>query len=202
MMIISQFIETYWNYYLLLEEKFLNTLKYVELHENNFDTYSNEYASLICTIGAELDSVFKAFCCFKQTDYKTIKDYGNYIKTHYPRVLTLQVKVREKGILISPLDIKQNVINNSKTLFWWQAYDNIKHSRSKNEKDGNLRNTLYLLATLYLLEMFYMSKKLAGSTYIPLNDSKLFALIENYDDLLRADEICKPINGTPTAKDF
>lgn len=54
--------EEYWQYYLLLEGKFVNTLQYVELRKFNYWTFSQEYELLIQAIGAELDSVFKMFC--------------------------------------------------------------------------------------------------------------------------------------------
>ena len=94
-----------------------------------------------------------------------------------------QIKIKEKRILLSPFDSSRNIPNNSKTLFWWQAYDNLKHSRHLNKQDGNLKNTLYLLSSLYLLEMFYMKRKLVKVSYVPINDSKLFTLIENTNDL-------------------
>ena len=184
---VFKFIEDYWNYYLLLEKKFLDTLSYVELHEDNFDTFSNEYANQIYSIGAELDSLFKVFCHFKENDYKTFKDYGKYIMQNYPEILTFKVKIKEKKMLLSPFNYDKNKINNSKTLFWWQAYDNLKHSRHLNKQDGNLKNTLYILSALYLLEMFYMKKKLVTVSYVPINDSKLFTLIESDRDLFNVD---------------
>lgn len=49
-------------YYLMLEKKFINTTMYVEVSTLNYSTFSNEYASLLQLIGAELDSFFKAYC--------------------------------------------------------------------------------------------------------------------------------------------
>lgn len=40
----ATFMNKYWRYYLLLEKKFIDTLNYVELAEENFSTYSVEYA--------------------------------------------------------------------------------------------------------------------------------------------------------------
>lgn len=76
----KEFIREYWNYYLLLENKFLNTLNYVELSDEkdkkdekdkndnyyNYSTFSKEYMSQIYTIGAEIDTVLKVICGFNQ----------------------------------------------------------------------------------------------------------------------------------------
>ena len=59
MLTYDELSRNYWRYYLLLEDKFLQTLHYVELTEDNFFTYSIEYAYLIQSIGSELDSFFQ-----------------------------------------------------------------------------------------------------------------------------------------------
>ena len=37
------FMRDYWAYYLMLEDKFIDTTNYVTLAEDNYGTYSNEY---------------------------------------------------------------------------------------------------------------------------------------------------------------
>ena len=68
--------QNHWKYYLMLEKRFVESIEFVELHEDNFDAFSNGYALLIQAIGAELDTVFKEFCGFNTTDRKTVADYG------------------------------------------------------------------------------------------------------------------------------
>ena len=55
----EEFLNNYWAYYLMLEDRFVHTLNYVELSQDNEDVYSNEYAAIIHIIGAEIDSFFK-----------------------------------------------------------------------------------------------------------------------------------------------
>lgn len=64
----QEFLNDYWGYYLMLEKKLINTFNYVELSTSNYSTFSNEYASLIQSIGAELDSFFKLYCSFNFND--------------------------------------------------------------------------------------------------------------------------------------
>ena len=71
--------QNHWKYYLMLEKRFVESIEFVELHEDNFDAFSNGYALLIQAIGAELDTVFKEFCGFNTTDRKTVADYAQYI---------------------------------------------------------------------------------------------------------------------------
>ncbi|GDY88521.1 hypothetical protein MCC01971_01390 [Bifidobacteriaceae bacterium MCC01971] len=54
--------QKHWRYYLMLEKRFIESMEYVELHQDNYNTFSNGYALLLQAIGAELDTVFKEFC--------------------------------------------------------------------------------------------------------------------------------------------
>ena len=85
MMTRKELNQKHWKYYLMLENRFIESIEYAELHENNFNTFSNGYALLIQVIGAELDTVFKEFCEFNTSDRKTIADYAQYILTSKPR---------------------------------------------------------------------------------------------------------------------
>lgn len=62
MMTRDELLNKYWKYYLLLEKEFIFTLDYAELNQANFNTFSNRYAVLIQSVGAELDNFFKVFC--------------------------------------------------------------------------------------------------------------------------------------------
>ena len=39
--------QNHWKYYLMLEKRFVESIEFVELHEDNFDAFSNGYALLI-----------------------------------------------------------------------------------------------------------------------------------------------------------
>ena len=78
--------QNHWKYYLMLEKRFVESIEFVELHEDNFDAFSNGYALLIQAIGAELDTVFKEFYGFNTTDRKTVADYAQYILTNTPDI--------------------------------------------------------------------------------------------------------------------
>ena len=38
--------QNHWKYYLMLEKRFVESIEFVELHEDNFDAFSNGYAHL------------------------------------------------------------------------------------------------------------------------------------------------------------
>ena len=94
--------QNHWKYYLMLEKHFVESIEFVELHEDNFDAFSNGYALLIQAIGAELDTVFKELCSFNTTDRKTIADYAQHILTNIPDIKNQKISVQEYDIEIQP----------------------------------------------------------------------------------------------------
>ena len=90
--------QNHWKYYLMLEKRFVESIEFIELHEDNFDAFSNGYALLIQAIGAELDTVFKEFCGFNTTDRKTIADYAQHILTNTPDIKKTKKSVYKSTI--------------------------------------------------------------------------------------------------------
>lgn len=177
-MTVIEFEQNYWRYYRILEDKFRNTLSYVELSQNNFSTYSNEYAHLIQTTGAELDSFFKIYCGLAATDKKTIADYAVVVLSDWPDINN-QI-VRAENIALQPFN-GWDVARAKQSLSWWEAFDNLKHSRVANIKQASLENAINILAALYMLEMKF-HKKLADTTYTPdvINDKSRIFMLNNW----------------------
>lgn len=49
------------DYYLVLERDLVNSFYFVELSNDNFSTYSVEFAKMLLSICSEFDSVFKDY---------------------------------------------------------------------------------------------------------------------------------------------
>lgn len=183
----EEFLRNYWAYYLLLEEKFIHTLNYVELAKENFGTYSNEYAALIQMIGAELDSFFKVYCASELSNHMgkrpkklNIIGYRECIKKIYPDIAKQIVEVRSANIKFYPYKTWQVCAskNNQKPLPWWKAFTSVKHDRANNKSVACQKNALYILGALYLLEMNYLKRNADEnrSKDIPDEESNLFLL--------------------------
>lgn len=196
-MIRSEFMQNYWRYYLMLEKKFINTLTYVELSEQNYNTYSNEYAHLLQAIGAELDAFFKVYCNFNPTDRKNITNYANFVLLDYPEITTQRIDVQGYQLSFVPFD-GWDASRAAQSLAWWESFDLIKHSRVVNKTDASLKNVMYMLGALYLLEMKYLEKITRGTDDIDIPDgeSTIFVL-ENwpYRHAALGSMVAKMING-------
>ncbi len=170
----DEFVATYWKYYLILEQHFEESEKYVEFSVDNYATYSMQFISCLMETGAELDGVMKSICGFSPDDRKTIQDYAPKILGKYPDINTKEVIVR--GNAIMPFK-GWTITQPAQSLEWWKAYNSVKHGRSNNYKKANLKNVLYALAALFLLEM-YRIQELADDSKeemdIPDKASKLF----------------------------
>ena len=79
----------------MLEEKFVKTTKFVELDESNYNAFQNEYASLLQTIGSELDLFFKIFCGFDQSNRITINCYADNIFGNYNNITSQEIVVNK-----------------------------------------------------------------------------------------------------------
>ncbi len=179
-MLRDEFVKIYWRYYLVLEEHFHKIEKYVEFTEDNYSTYSMEFISCLMEIGSEIDGVMKNICGFSATARKTINDYISDILEKYPDIREKEVLVRNMVIL--PFQ-GWSIEEPAKSLEWWQAYNNVKHGRSENYQQANLKNVIHALAALFLLEM-YRIKEIANIDQemdIPEKESEIFR-IKNWEN--------------------
>lgn len=162
----------------MLEKKFVETTMYVEVDEDNYATYSNEYASLLQIIGAELDSFFKIYCGYGVDDArKTITDYAQFILAGYPDIKNQEVEVIVGDVVVKPFD-NWDATRAGQSLAWWTAFTNIKHNRTGNKKDASLESVLNILSALFLLEMKYLKIISAEQNEpdIPDEESSIFTL--------------------------
>ena len=183
-MTTNELTQKHWNYYLMLEQKLLETRNYVEFCKKNFNTSSNEFCLLIISIGAELDNFLKTFCKIavraRNDRANNMKKYSAYLSQHYSKIVTEEITVMNTDPIITlfPFDS----LNSSKQLLWWDAYNAVKHNRYKSFKDAKLINAITILSALYLLEMkmfkeiYQHSRNKTHAVDCPLNQSKLFKL--------------------------
>ena len=158
--VLDNFGKIYWSYYLMLERKFIETFDYIELDEINANAYSKNFLALLLNVGAEVDNFFKTICedVYKDPVEKrsTITTYAHMIFfTDLLKIKNAQVKIIGIDKPICPFE-NWDLNNPSTSLKWWDAYNNIKHNRLKNERFASQNNALYALSGLFLLEWRYI----------------------------------------------
>lgn len=195
------FLQNYWNYYLVLENRFINAVNYVALNSDNYNTYSFEFVNLILLIGSELDVTMKYLSGISEGDRASIQKYADKILVEYPEILTREIKIQGMADTCKPFE-GWNVDHPADSLVGWNAYNSVKHGRVSNLKEAKLINVLNLLACLYVIEN-YVLKDVAEENDdidIPDQDSKLFVLkdwkrkyISSADIVLKQTETGEPI---------
>lgn len=187
----DDFCRQHWKYYLILEQDFLATERFVSFdlgddylydtatHKNleNSQVYSVEFVKQYQTICSEVDVIMKSICTELGQSADCIHDYAKHILTQWPDLI--KQKVQLEDFQLQPF---MNWIYNStkkSTLDWWVPYNNIKHERIVNFKQANLKNVLNALAGLYILEL-YLVKYIGDRDKeidVPDDRSKLFEIV-------------------------
>lgn len=186
----KEFICNYWKYYCILEEEFVELIKYIDLRKNNFNTTSDIIIKQLQSVCSEFEIICKEFADIDMKDKKTnIKDYYQGIAKNTKTILEelkidkiqdLHINIRKtKNMVIYPFkDWKKE---KPWELFWWKNYNNVKHSRTVNYESGNFESLLNALGALYFLErvlvrkIYYQTKEMD----IPDSQSAVF-YIENF----------------------
>ena len=168
----KEFLQRYWNYFLILEKDFLATERYLAIDTLNFKAYSNEYIKLYQTVCSEIDVIAKSYCGALGTKAKNINEYCQCITINNTDFTNRTVRLGEKSIDLQPWKnwlFTTEIQSDGKTKVsfispdWWTKYNKVKHSRTtKNQETGlpyyklaNQENVLNSLAALYQLEIYY-----------------------------------------------
>jgi len=173
----------YWRYFLSIEDDFIKTLRYVDLSNDNYKTYSIEYTRLLISACAEIETMLKLLC--KTTGSNCEKYNISKLKRKlYEHEFGL---MHEAGVNLSNYEIDEIIPfaswekDDSKGKLvnpeWWKAYNSIKHDRDDRFKEANLENVIYAIAGLFIVEMYYYEKK----KVVPSPKPKLFGLEYFYE---------------------
>ncbi|MCC8088630.1 MAG: hypothetical protein LIO79_05125, partial [Rikenellaceae bacterium] len=173
-----QFIKSYWEYYLELEDEFLDTKRFVEFDRSNAKSYSIEYLKLYQAVCSEIDVVGKEIAVavnplFKIDKYTDIKKWGYEVQQQFPTL-------KETVVIFNDMDSVQpfkdweyekyttvdkngkkrtglRIKDKKETITWWRNYNEIKHRRiglvegTKNFQLANQRNLIQALSALFIL---------------------------------------------------
>lgn len=160
-----------WDYYLMLENQFIDTFKYIEPDKNNINTFSKVYNQLLLSIGSEIDILLKELCKIKDdTRVNNIEQYREVLKD-YKNFSNEGCKyVYDSEIIYPWINFKKG-----KSPDWWRAYNNLKHNRLEDKyfKLGNYKNVTQALAGLFVICRVLYSNFFP---YEPSNKSKIFKM--------------------------
>lgn len=193
-MTTNDFVNYYWNYYLILENDLLYTKRYLEVDQLNNKAYSTEYLKQYQNICSEIDVVLKQYCKELQNDFNgdKINRYCDCINSKDNRMINEEVSINRNTtltpwrdwVITSKPEDKQIISNNPN---WWTIYNKIKHNRTSVDEESGLQyyklanqeNIYNALAGLFVVEMEcyrLITTKNGGDDYYPNIESTIFEM--------------------------
>jgi hypothetical protein len=177
---ITQFIKSYWDYYLELEAQLIETKRYVEFSDDNKETYSLEYLKLFQAVCSEIDVVGKEIakkfnpnfnvdksCTIMKWGFElqkqlgAIKDelvlFNTEVELHPFQNWQYEMVPNKNGnYYLRMVGGDNNVIK------WWKDYNGVKHQRvGLVENNGkfhlaNQKNLILAFSALFLMESMFI----------------------------------------------
>jgi hypothetical protein len=146
--------------YNIIEDDFNKFLSYIPLEEDLIDeVYSPRLADIIIRLGREIENFFKAWLDSPYSDmYQNVESCRNGrrmmsdLKIFFEPITKLslnEVYVKNLGYSIYPFEDFSK--SGERLPYWWTLYNNQKHKAYENRKYATIRNTLYPLAALFVL---------------------------------------------------
>ncbi len=199
---LKLFIKSYWEYFLELEEQFIETKRFVEFDSANAKAYSIEYLKLYQAVCSEIDVVGKEIAIAVNPSFKikyntNIQKWGYEIQQKFSDLKNTTVIFNEEKIIVPfknweyerhiKTDINGKdkttlcIKDNKETITWWRNYNKIKHRRiglvegTKNFQLANQSNLIQAFAALFVLEITYINS-FPSHTSCNIGNSLLFKI--------------------------
>lgn len=144
----------HWNYYLAIENDFEKISRYIEFTEANNNTFSIELARIIMASSQEIDGIMKKLCNLLDSNLtaENINHYKEIIKANLIDLTHERVYIPRFGMSSEPWENWRVSDNNPD---WWRANNNIKHDRTQNLGDANLKNAFNAVGALLITTLYY-----------------------------------------------
>lgn len=183
---VNEFLESHWNYFISIENEFIELEKIIPIDSVNKNTFSLNYLKLLFTICSEFDVLFKEVLKFNEYEGRpkdwSIITYKDFINERCPNFLN-EIILYKNDNECCPFEDWVN----SNELNWWKVYNRCKHHRVEeydnliNYKWANQENVLLAFAALFQLEMYFFaditkSNPIDYELRVPYPPSKIFKI--------------------------
>ena len=174
----------HWQYFLVLDRDIETVSRYVEISQDNYDTYSIQFVRLLLSACSEIDVVAKILSKQVDTHFKPsgnfpgIFDYQRTITKRFPKFHTTNILIPKYGITLTPWH-KWSLANTPP--IWWSCHNKVKHQRDTHYKQANLKNTINAVAGLFVMVLYlYASSHPNGLSYDAVSHPRVFDVPDNY----------------------
>lgn len=159
------FSRSYWNYYIELEKRMLETRRFVEFDVNNHKTFSSNFLMLFQSVCSEIDVVGKEIAAYFNEQFEH-EDGKKPINRWWYEIQDNLIDINREIVFADSFPLKpwerfrvaqkistqtrngqQVAVTNYNlqpktdgveyaTPKWWNAYNKVKHKRLKNDAEG------------------------------------------------------------------
>ena len=154
----------YWPVFKNIESEINNLMFNIHFDDSQLNVYSSKISDLILRASTEIESLSKELY---HKHGGVPKDKLSYDKDCLS-YLNKKWNIEKKQVIISSYNcfftintiepFRKNIISNftkKLTYGWNNAYQNLKHDRSKSLEFGSVRNLLDVVAALFILNIYY-----------------------------------------------
>lgn len=178
----------YWSVYKNLEKEFLELANFIHICDDQLDIYSMHIADLIVRCAIEIEAISKELYKSLGGNMSPVDNDGNprdlYFDTDCLNLLEQHWKLSKKKITVSAATVYLTKPENTVILplhkaykrgtsgsKWKQAYQAVKHDRKESLKSATIKNLLYALGALYILNLYYKDERIdIGRVYLGDNN--------------------------------
>ena len=190
---IAQEYNLYWPVYQNIENELLSMTNYIRFDDKQLDVYSDKLLELLLRTWVEIEAISKEL--YLNNGGKVIKPeskmyFDKVCLKHLEEKWCLSEKIvqivntnmyfSQDNLILCPLEKAYEFGDTASE--WKQAYQSIKHNRSQNYSQGNLKNCIKSLAALYLLNIYYKNESIKLKNNFEVNNfdltqgSKIFSI--------------------------
>lgn len=157
----------YWPVYKRLESELISMTSYIKFDDDQTEVYSDKFLEILIRTSIEIEAISKDLY-LKYGGDEIEPEAEMYFDTVCLDYLEKKFNLSKKCVMINGISvsfIKDENINltplkkankrSTSGAKWKQAYQAVKHNRSKNYKLGNMKNCISAMAALYLLNLYY-----------------------------------------------
>ena len=177
-----EYINYYWEPYMLSENEFLSIVDYVALRDCNLNTSSEKLIRCLLSTCELFESTMKAM--YDLSGKSSFDEYLKKMMSDTSFNMDVRMHLR-RGMLTTSFQPFVEAKPGNAPL-WWSAHNKVKHDRTTAFDAGNLQNCILALAALYYANCQFV-KKIGDYWYtqlphthsncrdVPNDTSKLFA---------------------------
>src|SRR4051794_33784865 len=123
----------FWRQYVLLQDRFLEIARHVDLAERNLKTYSDALLEFIRSCGGEIDSICKTLMPGNPDDRTNMDAWRDHLEATY-ELSSVSLLVPRLGSYVRPF----RLFALERAPLWWEDYNATKHRRATNFERANL----------------------------------------------------------------